>query len=434
MPSSVAEVQAKLSGTPARATRQRLVLGTILFFAMVTAYIDRVNISILAASNAFLVDMGIKGQPVKIGMLMTLFLIAYAVGQLLLSPIGDYWGPRKAMCGAVILMAISMLVGGIGPTFMVMLLSRVVLGLGEGIEFPLHSTFVKTWFPPQERGKANAVWNVGTVLGPAVAMPFFAWIVASRGWHWSFFVCAVLGMGPLYLFWFHTTDTPREHKKVNVLELQHIEAGLTKEAQSVDEGKGESLWENVRLVISNYRVWLSIVIGITNYGVYWGLVTWLPTYLKTARGFSWTAMGILSSMPFILSIASKLIGGWASDYVGRRAPFCAIGALGAAISIYFSPAVANNYTSAVLISFGLGLQLVGTPLNLTMLQGFVPTRVVSLAAGIMGGISFGFASFVPALIGYTIGLTGSFNGGFYILVGMSLAGMIASLVLSIQKY
>ena len=120
--------------------------------------------------------------------------------------------------------------------------------------------------------------------------------------------------------------------------------------------------------------------------------------------------------------------------MARTAPFCAAGALGAAVSIYFSPGVANNYTSAILIAFGLGLQMVSTPLNLTMLQGFVPTRVISLAAGLMGGISFSVASFVPAAIGYAISVTGGFHGGFYILVGLSLAGALSALVLTFQKY
>ena len=38
----------------------------------------------------------------------------------------------------------------------------------------------------------------------------------------------------------------------------------------------------------------------------------------------------VASLPFILSIACKLFAGWASDIVGRRAPFCIVASLGAA--------------------------------------------------------------------------------------------------------
>ncbi|EAX48267.1 hypothetical protein TcarDRAFT_1814 [Thermosinus carboxydivorans Nor1] len=98
-------------------TRQRLVLVAILLFTLLVAYLDRVNVSVLLADNAFLTDMGIKGQPVQMGLLMTLFLIAYGVANVVLSPLGDYIGPRKAMSISIFLWTISVLIGGFATTF-----------------------------------------------------------------------------------------------------------------------------------------------------------------------------------------------------------------------------------------------------------------------------------------------------------------------------
>ena len=58
-------------------TRQRVILVIILFVTLLVAFLDRVNVSVLLADNQFLTDMGIKGHPVQMGILMTLFLIAY---------------------------------------------------------------------------------------------------------------------------------------------------------------------------------------------------------------------------------------------------------------------------------------------------------------------------------------------------------------------
>lgn len=87
-PNSIAEL---------KPTRQRVILVLILLITLLVAYLDRVNVSVLLADNAFLTDMGIKGQPIQMGLLMTLFLIAYGVSNVFLSPLGDYLGPRKAM-------------------------------------------------------------------------------------------------------------------------------------------------------------------------------------------------------------------------------------------------------------------------------------------------------------------------------------------------
>lgn len=417
-------------------SRQRFLLLAILFITLFVAYVDRVNISVIVASDAFLNDMGIKGQPVQIGLLMSSFLIAYGFSNVFLSAIGDYWGQRKSICAAVIIWILSMFIGGIAPTFAIMLISRVLLGIGEGIHFPLQSTYVKRWFPPQERGKANACWSIGSSFAPAIAMPFFAWLVAHYAWHTSFLFCMFLGLIPLYLLWFYTADTPQEHKKVNSLELQHIEQGLAKEFRLQTDGEDpvESLWTRIKLVAGDYRIWLVTIISSMNNCIYWGLITWLPTYLKSARGFSWTEMGVLSSMPFVLGILCKVFAGWASDRVGKRAPFCVIGGLGAAIGIYFGAVVSNNYVAALFICMGLGLQIMSVPLSFSMLQQFLPDRVISLGTGISSGIGIGISALVPALIGLVISITGGFSGALYLLVGMALIGMLSALVLAWKKY
>lgn len=417
----------------AQPTKQRVFLAGILFITLFVAYVDRVNISVIVASGTFLKDMGIEGQPVKIGLLMSAFLAAYGFSNIFLSAIGDYWGQRRAICAAVLIWITAMFIGGIAPIFGILILSRVLLGIGEGIHFPLQSTYVKKWFPPQERGKANACWSIGSTFAPAVAMPIFAWIVASFSWHASFFFCTILGVIPLYLLWFHTADTPRQHPKVNKLELEYIESGLaTETTKSISDDA--PLSTRIKMIISDFRVWLVIIIMSMNNCIYWGLITWLPTYLKNARGFSWTEMGILASMPFVLGIVCKLFAGWASDRVGKRAPFCVIGSMGAAIGIYMGAVAANNYVAALFICMGLGMEIMSVPLGSSMLQRFLPENVITLGAGLCNGIGIGAAAFVPTLVGFIVSITGGFTGALYSLVGMALLGLVSATILTLKNY
>lgn len=78
-------------------TKKRFIVVFCLFIGIFIAYLDRVNVSVLAANDPFLIEMGIKGAPVQIGMMMSVFLAAYGVANVLLAPIGDYLGPRKSM-------------------------------------------------------------------------------------------------------------------------------------------------------------------------------------------------------------------------------------------------------------------------------------------------------------------------------------------------
>jgi len=415
-------------------SRQRVTLSVILLITMMVAFFDRVNISLLAANDGFLRDMGIKGHPVQIGLMMSLFLIAYGTGNVCFSPLGDVLGPRRTMCIAVALWGVAMLVGGITATFSVMLGARLLLGLGEGIHHPMQSKYIKKWFPPQERGRANAVWNIGTSLAPAIAMPIFAWNVTKFGWRSNFFVCLLLGLIPLYLIWFRTADTPRQHKKVNALELQFIEEALAKEAKAVEKASSDLFWDNVKVLIKNYRFWLMIVYYIAAMCVFWGMFSWLPSYLKSARGFSWAQMGWLSSLPFIVAVLGKAGAGWLSDRIGRYAPFCFVGMLLSAVCTYYGAIVHNNVEAALLLALGMGAQLAATPPAWTLLQALVPSRAVALAAGSMNGFGGGVAAASPLIIGFLISFTGSYAGGLFFMVGSSLLASALMLVLVVQKY
>lgn len=422
--------------TELKPTRQRHLLAAILLIVVFFSYIDRVNVSILVADNAFLRDMGIVGQSVQKGLLMTVFLTAYMFGNILLSPLGDALGPRKAMSLSVVAWGISLIIGGIAPTFMLMLFSRVLLGLGEGMHFPMQSKYIKHWFPPQERGKANAVWQTGMALAPAIAMPFFAWIIYHTGWRNSFFVLTLLGLIPLALLWFFTADTPRQNKRINELELAHIEAGLAQEVAEEGSKSAEKVpfMERMKSFAGNYRFWLLVVYYMAHTSVIWGSMTWLPTYLKVARGFSWAAMGALAALPWILGVGTKILSGLICDKFGRRAPVLLFAMLGVAIGVYFGAKAEDNLTSAIILAFGIGAIGLGGPAAWTLLQDVVPSKGISTASGVMNGLGNGFSSLAPVAIGFLISMTGSYTSGLLYLVGCCILGGIATLILTLQKY
>jgi sugar phosphate permease len=413
---------------------QRVILVTILLVTLLVAYLDRVNVSVLAADDVFLAAMGIKGEPVKIGLLMTTFLIAYGLANVLFSPLGDVLGPRKAMCLSIVLWGAALVFGGFAATFAVMIASRILLGIGEGLQWPMQSKFVKNWFPPGERGKANAVWLVGLMAGPAVAMPFFSWIIKALGWRPTFFVLAAMGLVPLALLWLFTTDHPRRQRRISRAELDAIEAGLKAEREAEAAAGKLSFSSNIKAFIGNYRFWLLTVFYCCFASVWWGTMSWLPSYLKEARGFSWKAMGAWASLPYWIGVANIVIFGYLTDRIGRRAPFAAFSMLGAAAGIYFGAHAPDNTTAAILISLGIASIAIGLPAIWTLLQQIVPARAVGAGAGMMNGVANGGSALAPVAIGFFISVTGGYMGGLMFLVGLTLIGFVCMAVLAVQRY
>ncbi len=413
-------------------TRKRFTIVACLFIGIFIAYLDRVNVSVLGADELFLAEMGIKGMPVQIGMMMSVFLAAYGIANVTLAPLGDYFGPRKSMMFCIVLWTISLFMGGIAGSFTMIIASRILLGVGEGFYYPLQSVFIKNWFPKQERGRANAAWVVGQSVAPALAMPFFAWIIAAFGWRSNFYVCMVLGLIPLYMLWRHTADTPMQHKGINEAELRHIEAGL--EAPLNADVLKPTLMERLKPFIYNYRYWLLVLWYLSLQCMYWGLITWLPSYLRSARGFSWAEMGVLASLPFVLSIISKASSGFIADKIGRSAPILMLAMLLAGMCVYAGATTEHKYLSAVLLSMAVAFCTMGTPVAWTLLQGLIDGKSISTASGLMNGISNGLSSLAPAMIGVFITITGEYSGGLLCLVFTSGVATIAAGILTLKKY
>lgn len=421
-----------------KSSKQRVFLVIVLFIGISIAYLDRVNIAVIAANAQFLSDMGITGQPVKIGLMMSLFLAAYGISNVVLSPIGDYLGPRKTMVIAYTIICLSLLVGGMAGGFGILLATRVLLGVGEGLYYPMQNTFVKNWFPKKELGRANTVWILGQSLAPAVAMPIFTYLVAVHSWQATFHFSFVLSLAPLVLFLFFTADNPRASKWVSEEELRYIEEELVKEKGGGDRGDAATSEKKSRLGLmktytSNYRFWVLMLILATNSILSWGLLTWLPTYLNKERGFSWEAMGWISSLPFVIGLSFKIVSGVIIDRTGKSATVMALSALLCAAGVYLGLTIQDNYTAAIVIAFGIGASSMQIPGIFTLLQKLVPKEVMSSAAGTLNGVAVGFGALSPLLMGLSINLTGNLSAALYLVIGVVLTGGVLAGILAKQN-
>ena len=303
------------------------------------------------------------------------------------------------------------------------------------MHYPMQSSFVKNWFPRQERAKANSAWVFGQMIGPGIAMPLFAWVIAAYGWRASFWVCAFLGLIILPVIWFGTRDLPEQHKGVNRAELEHILKGRALNA----EGTGKTI--EATSALQNYSALLKnpdfICCSVTYWAsntMWWGMMSWMPKYLKVARGFSWAQMGFFSSLPFFVGLLGLITAGVLADKFRRAAPLNSIGLAGCAIFIGMGAIVHNNILSAILLACAFFFKGISVPMAWTLLQTFVPSKMIGQAAGLQNGSANVVGALSPLAVGILIGVTGTYTAGLFYMVGFGLCGAIVGLYLVHKKY
>lgn len=348
---------------PAYPTRVRWLIVALLFCMGVLMFIDRVNISI--AAKYIMPEYGLSD--VQMGSIFSAFVLGYALLQIPGGWLGDRFGPRRILAGAIFwwsaFTAVTALAGdlfltgliGIVGSFIVV---RVLIGIGEAGGPPNYNRVVANWVAPEERGLAIGIATSGSAFGAALTPPLIVWIMVTLGWRAAFYLAGGVGILLALVWYWLGTDRPAEHPWVNAAELHHI-TQTSAPASDHRHGPTPIPW---RVILGRPDLWFLTaaytVLGYIGY-IYF---SWFYLYLVNVRGFSVVSGGWYSTVPFVISAVAAPIGGWASDALsqrfGKRIGRCGIGfvgPLGAAGLIWAGAAVRDPYQSVLLLSLGEGL-------------------------------------------------------------------------------
>jgi sugar phosphate permease len=140
--------------------------------------------------------------------------------------------------------------------------------------------------------------------------------------------------------------------------------------------------------------------------IYWGMTTWISTFLVKQHGMDLKTMGFYASMPYIVAGFAMWFGGFIADkfFQGRMKIVTIIGFLGCVPALYAIGQVQEGETGLLLLCLALGGFFVNFPWG--VMQAYpslrYPKEVVGRAMGITNGIGQ-FGSFVSPLIsGYLV--------------------------------
>lgn len=394
-------------------TRRRYKVAFAISFAFFVAYFDRTNVSVLIADHQFTDDLGITGNAWAQGLLVTGFLFPYGLCNFVTGPLGDLVGGRRGVIWAISSWTVLMVAMGFTTSFTVMLILRILLGLAESIMTPASNLIVSEWFPDRERARANSAWLCGLFVAPAVSFPIIVGIVNVFEWRTTFFVLAAIGaLIGLPMIWKWTTNRPEDLSSVSEAELRHIRDGQSKPVAR------EPIRSALRKLMANHRLWLCSF-AYMGYGLgFWGLSTFVPSYLEHERGLNFTASGTFSVLPWLAAAFLTLVGGFIGDRrPRRRALLWSGGYVAAAVLSYLGVTTGLVSLSIALLSFAIGLLGFTLGPMWALIQELTPRGTTGLGTGIANGFGYIASAFGPALVGLLVDRTGSYNLGFFLLAG-----------------
>ena len=363
------------------AGHRRWQLALVLLVTFFVAYMDRLNITFAVPLMA--TEYGWRETQTREygSLLMGLFYAGYGLANIFLTPFAERLGPRRSIFIIVILWSLFTALGAwVSQWLMVLMATRVLLGISEGVHVPMMSQLTKTWFPLEERARANSIFVSGlflaVILSPVMLVP----LMDGYGWRTGFVLIALFGLLislPLVAWLVH--DTPDAHPDISPQELAYIAAGRDREALQ------EDLQMSWRELFTMPRFLLLAAIGSINNVVALGISSWLPTYFIHNRGIAFEDITFLVAVPYAFSLLG--IGLWAAlgDRFNIRAPLAALGFAGAGIMIYV--ALQADSLALVLVCFSAGVFLISAynACELAMIQRIVPLAKMAPSMGVYNG-------------------------------------------------
>jgi len=377
----------------------------LLALAAFINYVDRGNLATagplirdeLALSNA------------QLGMLLSAFFWSYAPAQLLVGWLAERFDARVVLAVGLAVWGGATVLTGIASGFAMILLLRLVLGLGESVMYPASFKILARDALDEQLGRANGLLAAGQSLGPAFGTLIGGLLMARFGWRAVFIAVGLVSL--LWLWPWLTTprsvggspETPPLHRLPRSLEL-----------------------------LRNRELWGSCIGQFCETYSLYMVLSWLPVYLVKARGFSITEMAQIGAAIYALYAVTSIITGWGSDRWRRagatqnrvRKTSLITGLLLIAGCLVLCSYTGRLGSVLALIGCGVGFGI-ATPAIFASAQILAGPGAAARWMGVQNFVGNLAGITAPVVTGIAVDRTGSFSAGFVIAALVALVGILA---------
>jgi ACS family sodium-dependent inorganic phosphate cotransporter len=399
--------------------------------AVFICYMDRVVMSVAIIPMA--ADFG--WSPEEQGRVLSSFFLGYLLTQVAGGWLADRYGGKIVLGAGVLFWSFFTLItpAAAAGGMIALLVTRVLMGIGEGITFPSIYALFGRWIPLTERSRAIGILFSMIPLGSVFALLATPWLVARFGWQTAFYLFGAVGF-VWWIVWHRTTTrNPEQHPRMTPEELAIIRDGAT-------EAPAEGPPPPMAALLRTPAVWAIIVCHFcANWGSY-VLLAWLPTYINQGLGVDFESVGLFTMIPSLIAFFAMNAGGWVADAMIRSGmDVTRVRKIMQAVGFGGSAAVLSVVGYVESVPIAIALMSLGNLFGGATAGGFGVNHldIAPRGAGTIMGLS-NTAGTIPGIIGvYISGLilqaTGSWALVFQTAAGVFLFGLLFYLVFASSR-
>jgi DHA2 family multidrug resistance protein len=276
----------------------------------------------------------------------TWVLTSYLISNAIILPatnwIGKYIGRKRFLIICIIIFTLASALCGAAPNLQILILARILQGMGGGALQPIAQSVLLESFPPAKRGAAMALYGMGVVVAPIIGPTLGGWITDNYSWRWIFYINLPVGALAAFMANTFVEDPPylKDQKpgRIDYIGFGLMALGLAALEMTLDLGQQRDWFESPLITFTAVMSGLSLIsfvvwelytpdpivhlrvflnrnfaVGcamIASVGVVlYGSTALLPLFLQTLLGYPAVQSGLAVSPRGIGSIISMVIVG-----------------------------------------------------------------------------------------------------------------------------
>ncbi|MDH5707236.1 MAG: MFS transporter [Candidatus Aminicenantes bacterium] len=311
------------------------------------------------------------------------------------------WGLKKIGALGLVICSIGGMISSLGSSFLLIVLGRVILGIGGVLIIVVSFSIVANWFTKEEGGRAMGIKGLDLPIATILALNLLPIVITIHGWRASFTVSTVLLIISTAFFIFLFREKPLRESGTKMF---------------------EGIWNKQMWLLG--ITWSFVTISIVAYS------TWAGTFFIELWKIPVNVAFFMASILMIGMILLSAPIGYLSDRLGKRKIFLIFSFLLMGISLILIPILPGSFLYLAIAL--LAISGFSAPIIHALTPEILPRERAGLGFGILFTCSFIGTFIGPILVGFVKDLFPGGGPAFFTMGAFPLLSLICTKFLKVR--
>jgi len=284
----------------------------------------------------------------------TWVLTSYLVSNAIVLPISGWlanlFGRKRFFLLCIFVFTVSSLLCGIAPSLPLLILFRVIQGVGGGGLQPMAQAILADTFPPQKRGLAFALYGITAIMAPTIGPTLGGWLTDNYSWRWIFYINLPVGIATLFMVLRVVEDPPYIARnrnagvRVDYIGISLLALGVGALQILLDKGQ-EDDWFGSQFIVALAVICVISLVSL----VFWELHSKAPVIdIRMYKNFNFAVANLMMFFLGMLLFASLvMMPQFLQTLMGYTAQSAGLVLSGASLIILFEMPIVGQLTTKI---------------------------------------------------------------------------------------